>query len=251
MTENWGWMVAYTYTNATEVNPLTSSQASSNWNNNAIFQANEEVASQTSYTIRDRFSANLSYRHYFFENYATDFGLFYEGRSGKPYSWVFQNDMNGDGVVNDLFYVPSGPGDVIFADTNPNIDEEAAFFEYLSNTPELARYAGQVVGRNTERNEWVNQFDIRISQELPGFFGDNKAEIALDILNVGNLLNKDWGRIEEIGFPSNRGVAYYGGIDPATGKYVYGFLNDVDASSLRDVTGESRWAAQLTLRYRF
>jgi len=252
MTENWGWMVAYTYTNATEVNPLTSSQASSNWNNNSIFQANEEIASQTNYTIRDRFSANLSYRHYFFENYATDFGLFYEGRSGKPYSWVFQNDMNGDGVVNDLFYVPSGPGDVLFE----NADQEAAFFEFLAATPELSRYAGQVAGRNTERNEWVNQFDVRISQELPGFFGDNKAEIALDILNVGNLINKDWGQIEEIGFPSNRGVAYYGGIDPATGKYVYGFYvygftNDVDASSLRDVTAESRWAAQLTFRYRF
>lgn len=247
MTENWGWMVAYTYTNATEVNPLTSSQASSNWNNNSIFQANEEIASQTNYTIRDRFSANLSYRHYFFENYATDFGLFYEGRSGKPYSWVFQNDMNGDGVVNDLFYVPSGPGDVLFE----NADQEAAFFEFLAATPELSRYAGQVAGRNTERNEWVNQFDVRISQELPGFFGDNKAEIALDILNVGNLINKDWGQIEEIGFPSNRGVAYYGGIDPATGKYVYGFTNDVDASSLRDVTAESRWAAQLTFRYRF
>jgi len=247
MTDNWGWMVAYTYTNATEVNPLTSSQASSNWNNNAIFQANEEVASQTNYTIRDRFSANLSYRHYFFENYATDFGLFYEGRSGKPYSWTFQNDMNGDGVANDLFYVPAGPGDVLFEDT----DQEAAFFEFLAATPELSRYAGQVVGRNTEHNRWVNQFDVRISQELPGFFGDNKAEIALDILNVGNLLNKDWGRIEEIGFPSNRGVAYFGGIDPATGKYVYGFTNDVDASSLRDVTGESRWAAQLTFRYRF
>jgi outer membrane receptor for ferrienterochelin and colicin len=247
MTENWGWQVAYTYTNATEVNPLTSSQASSNWNNNAVFQANEEVAGVTNYTIRDRFSANLSYRHYFFENYATDFGLFYEGRSGKPYSWVFQNDMNGDGVVNDLFYVPSGPGDVLFETPA----QEAAFFEYLAATPELSRYAGQVAGRNTEHNQWVNQFDVRISQELPGFFGDNKAEIALDILNVGNLINKDWGQIEEIGFPSNRGVAYFGGIDPATGKYVYGFLNDVDASSLRDVTGESRWAAQLTFRYRF
>ena len=247
MTENWGWQVAYTYTNATEVNPLTSSQASSNWNNNAVFQANEEVAGVTNYTIRDRFSANLSYRHYFFENYATDFGLFYEGRTGKPYSWVFQNDMNGDGVVNDLFYVPSGPGDVLFETPA----QEAAFFEYLAATPELSRYAGQVAGRNTEHNQWVNQFDVRISQELPGFFGDNKAEIALDILNVGNLINKDWGQIDEIGFPSNRGVAYFGGIDPATGKYVYGFLNDVDASSLRDVTGESRWAAQLTFRYRF
>ena len=35
MTDTWSWVAAYTYTNATEVNPLTSSQAHSNWDGRA------------------------------------------------------------------------------------------------------------------------------------------------------------------------------------------------------------------------
>ena len=42
----------------------------------------------------------------------------------------------------------------------------------------------------------VHNFDVRISQELPGFFAGNKAEIWLDILNIGNMIDKDWGVIE-------------------------------------------------------
>lgn len=251
--DNWFWQVAYTYTDATEVNPLTSSQATSNWNNNAIFQANEEMARRSNYVVRDRFSAALSYKTYLFGENKTEFSMFYEGRRGKPYSWTFLNDANGDSRVNDLFYVPFGPGDVVFAG---GPEEEAAFFAYMNQTPELARFAGQVAPRNSEFNPWVNTVDLRISQELPGFFRGNKAEIWLDILNVGNLINKDWGRTEEIGFPSMRGVAYYAGIDPATGKYVYRFTtpdggNRVDQTQLRDGAGESRWAAQIGFRYRF
>jgi hypothetical protein len=42
-----------------------------------------------------------------------------------------------------------------------------------------------------------------MSQELPGFMKDHKASgHEFDILNFGNLLNKKWGRIDEIGFPS-------------------------------------------------
>jgi outer membrane receptor for ferrienterochelin and colicin len=246
--QHWSWQVAYTFTNATEVNPLTSSQAVSNWNNNAIFQVNEEVSSRTNYMIRDRFTGNVAYRNNFFGDYKTEVAMFYEGRKGKPYSWVFFNDMNGDGRAgNDLFYVPSGPGDVVFG----SAAEEQAFFEWLSRNPSLARFAGQVVPRNSEFNPWVNTFDIRISQELPGFFRGHKSEIWLDIMNVGNLINKDWGRIEEIGFPSTRRVAYYGGVDPTTGRYIYRFQNNVDNPSLRDVTAESRWALQLGFRYRF
>lgn len=260
-TDNWFWQASYTYTNATEVNPLTSSQAVSNWNNNLIFQANEEVAGRTNYAIKDSFQLTVGYGREFFGNNRTDFALFYSGRSGKPYSWAFRNDVNGDSRGNnDLFYVPSGPGDVIFSNANftdaasivndPMV--EAAFFEFMAANPGLARFAGSVADRNSERNRWVNQFDIRITQQLPGFFRDNKAEIYLDILNVGNLINKDWGHIEEIGFPSARRVATYRGIDPNTGKYVYGFNpNQVDSAFIRDDTGESRWAAQVGFRYRF
>jgi hypothetical protein len=247
MVENWSWLAAYTWSDATEVNPLTSSQAVSNWNNNAIFQVNEEVAARTNYLTQDRFLGALSYRHFFFSELKTEFAVIYEGRRGKPYSWVFFNDANGDGRAgNDLLYVPLNRGDVLFGSQA----EEDAFFAYLAETPELAQYAGRVAERNGDFNSWVHNFDVRVSQELPGFFGDNKAEIWLDILNIGNLIDKDYGQIEEIGFPSTRRILNYGGIAP-DGRYVYRFNGNADAPALRDVAGESRWALQVGFRYKF
>lgn len=247
--DDWFWQVAYTYTDATEVNPLTSSQATSNWNSRQHFQANEETAGRTNYAIKDRFSAAVSYGREFFGNNRTEFAMFYEGRSGKPYSWTFRNDINGDGVANnDLFYVPAAPGDVIFR----SAEQERAFFQFMSENPGLARYAGRVVDANSERGSWVNQFDIRITQQLPGFFAGHKSELWLDVMNVGNLINKDWGQIYEIGFPSSRRVANFQGIDEATGKYIYSFdPNQVDGEIMRDNVGESRWSAQVGFRYRF
>ena len=48
----------------------------------------------------------------------------------------------------------------------------------------LARFAGQAVSRNSERSSWVNTFDLRISQELPGFFKGHKSEIWLEDISV-------------------------------------------------------------------
>ena len=249
-TSNYSWSLAYAYTDATEVNPLTSSRAISNWRSHAALNPGEEVASRSPYVVRDRFTGTFSYRHFFFEGYKTEFSLFYEGRKGKPYSWVFNNDANGDNQAgNDLFYVPSGPDDVMFTDPS-----EAPQFWNLINQLGLSQYAGQVVPRNAKFSPWTNSFDLRISQELPGFFGDNRAEIWLDVLNVGNLINKDWGHIDEIFFQSDggqaRGFVNFAGIDPATGRYVYDMVN-LEEFGRRDRSGESRWALQLGFRYRF
>ncbi|MCD9096107.1 TonB-dependent receptor [Luteimonas fraxinea] len=243
---DWFWQVAYTYTRATEINPLTSSTSGSQLGNSAVFQANEEVAGRSNYEIRDRFSAALTWKHAFFGDNNTSVSMFYEGRSGRPFSYTFDNDANGDGRLNDLLYIPAGRGDVLFG----NAAEEQAFWAYVEGDEYLRSHMGQIAGRNAVRNDWVNQFDIRISQELPGFFRGNKAEIALDILNVGNLINKDWGRIEEIGFPAMKGIVEYGGIDQTTGKYVYRF-NDPDTANIYDDKGVSRWAAQVSFRYKF
>jgi hypothetical protein len=247
--DTWGWGLNYTFTRATEVNPLTSSQAISNWANKFRVNPNENVDVNSSYAIRDRFLGTLNYQTSFFGDYKTSVGLIYEGRSGRPYSFSFINDANGDGRTNDLFYVPSGPGDVIFTG-GPAMEQ--AFFDYLARNPELARYAGGVASANGEQSPFVNNFDLRLSQELPGFFAGHKSEIWLDILNIGNLLNKDWGRIEEIGFPFGQGIARFEGVDPETGKYRYSFdESDIRDTSLRDNTGESRWAVQLGYRYKF
>jgi len=244
---NWYWRAAYTYTNATEVSPLTSSTSGSQWGNINTFNPNEEVEATSAYEIKDRISGVVSWRKDFFGDNTTTVSMFFEGRSGRPYSYVFDNDANGDGRFgNDLLYVPVGPGDVLFG----SAAEEAAFWAYVGGDDYLNANRGRVVERNGARASWVNQFDLRISQEIPGFREGDKAEISLDILNVGNLLNKDWGRIEEIPFPINRGIVEFGGVDAATGKYVYRF-NTPDDFRLYDDRGISRWSAQIGFRYRF
>lgn len=244
---DWSWTAAYTFTNAEEVSPLTSSTSSSQWGNTQTFNPNEEVASTANYEIRDRFTASVNWRHAFFKDYKTSVAMFYEGRSGRPYSYVFDNDANGDGRFgNDLLYIPNGPGDVLFGSAT----EEAAFWAYVEGNGYLNAHRGQVASRNATRSQWVNQIDMRISQELPGFWEGHKSEVWLDMLNVGNMINKKWGQIDEIGFPGSRGVVEYGGIDTATGKYVYRF-NTPDELELFDDRGISRWSLQVGFRYKF
>jgi outer membrane receptor for ferrienterochelin and colicin len=244
---DWSWSTAYTYTNATEVSPLTSSTSGSQWGNSVVFDPNGNVSSTSSYEIQDRFTAALTWKHAFFGDYNTMIAGFYEGRSGRPYSYAFDNDANGDGRFgNDLLYIPAGPGDVLFGTP----EEEAAFWNFVASDEYLSANRGRVAERNGARSSWVNQFDVRVTQELPGFMSGHKSEIWLDILNVGNMINKDWGRIDEIGFPGARGVVEYGGVDPATGKYVYRF-NSPDASRIYDDRAISRWSLQLGFRYKF
>ncbi len=248
-TDSWYWNAAYTYTYATDVNSLTSSQAASNWNNTIAPDRNAEISTRSIYAIRDRFTGSIGYEHFFFEDLKTSIAMFYEGRSGRPFTFTFTNDANGDSRSGvDPFYVPAGPGDVLFTGGEAM---ERAFFDYLATNPDLARYAGRIATVNGDLSPWVHTFDLRISQELPGIFR-GKGELWMDMINVGNMLSKKWGRVEEVGFPYNFGVAAFQGVDAESGRYVYNFneaqLRDL---ALRDNRGESRWAVQLGFRYRF
>ncbi len=244
-----GWNLAYTRTRATEVSPLTSSTSGSNWSNRNIFNPNEEVTQNSNYLIKDRVSANMTWSKAFVGSYRTSVGVFYEGRKGKPYSWTYINDLNGDGISgNDLMYIPSAPGsgEVKFLG---GAAEEARFWEIVEANPALAAAKGGVVGRNNSFAPWVNNFDVRVAQELPGFTKNHKASLTFDIFNFGNLLNKKWGRISEIGFPSNRSFVNYAGLD-GSGRYVYS-LGSLEDLTTRQTAGESQWAMQITLRYEF
>lgn len=256
MVDQWSWVLGYTYTDATEFSPATSSQNSSNWNNTLVFNSNEPVGYNSRYAIKDRFTAALTWQKALFGDNMTTAGLFYEGRSGRPFSYIYYNDINGDSAsTNDLFYVPAGPGDVEWVG---GAAMEQRFFDWMAqNAPELQRYRGQVAPANAFRAGWTNTFDVRVSQEIPMFFEGHKAEIALDVMNIGNLINKDWGLIDDYGFFSTRRVANYAGINPATGKYVYNFTGSTDNSGIQENngdginTGVSRWSVMLSLKYKF
>ena len=156
--------------------------------------------------------------------------------------------------------MPAAVGGQVTATSDSRVNyapgfDVAAFNAFLQQSG-LIGYAGKIVPRNSFTNPDVTKFDLRISQELPGFFKGHKSEIALDIMNVGNLLNKDWGLIEDYGFYSTRRVANYAGIDPVTGKYVYHFTradNEAVQENNQDKgnTAVSRWSMMLSFKYKF
>lgn len=253
-----GWSLAYTYTEAKEVSGLTSSVANSNWNSRAAFNPNDQLLSNSAYLVRDRFNGTMNWSKAFFPGYKTTVGMFYEGRSGKPYSWTYLNDLNGDGNAgNDLMYIPSAPGsgEVVFlGDTATDKTNENRFWDIVNANPRLRAAAGGVAKRNTDFSPWSNNIDMRISQEVPGFFKGNKGVFTFDILNLGNLLNKKWGRIDEVAFNGNggqtRSFVNFVGIDP-NGRYIYSVDTKPTDFVTRQLRGESQWALQITARYEF
>ena len=126
---------------------------------------------------------------------------------------------------------------------------EAAFWDIVNLHPGLSSAKCDLVGRNNNYAAWVDNVDLRVSQGLPGLWKEHKTSVSFDILNFGNLLNKRWGRIAEIGFPLNHSFDNYNGLD-ANGKYVY-TMGSIEDSVTRQASGESQWAVQLRLHYSF
>lgn len=247
---DWFAKLALTLASSTEVSPGTSSVALSNWSTRVVFNQDEDVAHRSNYEVDRRLTFALSKRfRWFGDRAATKVSMFYEGRHGRPYSYVFGNDANGDGVFgNDTFFVPA-PGGVAFT-ANTSAADQTAFFNYIAGNKDLSRYVGSAIERNAGRSPWRNIIDLRLQQDLPLFWGA-KASLFLDIENFGNLLNKKWGHVQEAGFPYTVSVANYAGTN-AQGQYVYdaaGFANRNNALPYRNF--ESRWMAQLGLRIDF
>ncbi|PZP59705.1 MULTISPECIES: TonB-dependent receptor [Pseudoxanthomonas] len=256
--DNWSWMVGYTYSRVTEVNPGTSSVANSSFQNRDWIDPNADYEATSNYSIPNRVIAQLTWSKNLFGDNATTISAFYDGHDGAPYSWIFGNDVNGDSYSRDLAYIPSGPSDVVWANAASRA-AAASFWEYVGNQPELSSRKGRIFDRNSGRAPWVNQLDVSFSQEIPGFMEGHKAVVRLDIFNFLNMLNRDWGVEKRASFPLERVLANYAGVDAATGKYIYDISSQVkngvyQPTSLpvnESFTPSQRWAALLTLRYTF
>ncbi len=202
---------AYTYSHSYDVQSLTSSRAISNWNFGRPGGSNDLLATNTGTSVYDQPNKLLLSGTYTFpwKNWRTDFSLIYQGYSGQPYDYTYtgsggKGDLNGDGNVNDLIYVPRNvfdPTEIQFA-TIPASGGKAAItgatqalalYNLIQSTPCLAHHQGQILPRNACINPWVNRFDATIIQSLPQLSGHN-VTVRLDIFNVSNLLNGQWGR---------------------------------------------------------
>jgi len=218
---HWGASLSYTRSSSEDVSSVSASTAATNYNTRLGIDPNDDRLGTSNYEIRDRVQASLTARFDLVRKFETKVTLLYEGRSGRPYSFVSGTDVNGDSVDydNDLFYVPTGRDD-------PKVrwavaKQEDAFFAYLDKCPELKRYAGRIVPRNSERSSFQYRLDLKFTQEIP-LRGRVKAELFLDIMNLANLLNPDWGRVYAVNFPYGLAAAN-ARYDPVANQYVYRF----------------------------
>jgi len=270
MLDNWSYRFGYTHTVNKTVNDGASPSAYINWASNVAANPNDETLGTSSFETRHRFVGVISRRFNWSDNQHTTVSLVYDGRSGRPYSFLFggiNTDINRDGNQdNDLLYVPSGLDDPLvswgnrdqFRDT-----EGVAFMEFVESTPGLAKYKGQIVPRNTATAPWIHQFDLSITHQLKLWKG-HTIEVIFSIQNLGNLLNSEWGLEKRPSGGYGRGVntvsvSHVAGQQRGKGNefgyYVYRYPDNAQASAAlfyEHPQGlSSRWAMQLGLRYRF
>jgi hypothetical protein len=255
MKDGWAASVSWTHSHYTEVSPITSSTASSNYSNRASFNPNEDVASVSNTNIPNRIVGTLTRQFNLIKGAPTTVSLIYQGRTGHPYSWIFRGDANGDGFTfNDLFYVPTGPTDPKVAWTSTA--ERDAFFTFVGNSS-LSKYAGGHPGRNTENSPWTNTLDVKITQQvtLP-YYNRVKAEAFLNFINLGNYVDDAYGLQTEVPFSYKRAVAgatYNAAANGGLGQWIYTFNSstlDGTPTTAND-TPISRWQVQAGMRFKF
>ena len=189
--------LGYAYTDAEDVSPMTSSVAESNFENVSVTDINDPRPATSNYEVPHRFTLRASWGHEFFGDYTTRVSLFGYTKQGQPQSYVMgSQDQEGDGYYGrHLLYVPTGADDpaVVFGS---GFDTEA-FFNWVSKN-ELTR--GEMTERNGQHAKWSTRFDLRIDQELPTFIGKSRARLYAKIYNLGNLLNDEWGHVNDAQF---------------------------------------------------
>ena len=247
---DWGldWTLGYAYTQAEDVNPMTSSVAFSNYANVAVFDPNNPDVATSNYEIPHRITLQLNYEQAFFGDYLTRFTLFGRANEGRPFGFAFSGDdgdVFGDSIdFRHLLYIPTGPSDpnVVF---QPGFDQ-AAFFDFIDEYG-LGEFAGSTMPRNAVQSGWGSKFDLRIEQELPGLMSGHRTSAFMVVENVGNLLNDEWGILREASFPLSQGVV---DVDRnGAGQYV--FQQFFQPAGQSRVTGASLWAVRIGLRYSF
>ena len=261
--KNWydGWLngagfnLSYTYLNADEVSTATSSTASSNFGNVAVSDPNSPGIATSSYEIEHALKLNLSYSRAFFGDYRTRLNLFAQRRSGLPFSYTYSStNLYGEYITTNrqLLYVPQtdSSGNVT-ATSDPIVNysssfDVGAFNDFLHRTG-LIEYAGSISPRNAFKSPYVTTVDLHIAQELPAFFpGGARLEAYADIENLGNLLNDEWGTIQQIGFPymSNNIAATRDG----STSYTYTGFSTRTPSTF---SNQSVWQVKFGVRYKF
>ena len=184
-------MAAYTHSASYDINSGLSSQAVSQWRFNYIQDnPNTPTLARSYFDIPHRLIASAAYRIELAPEVALKASLFYEGRSGQPFSYVYDGDLNSDGQTgNDLMYVPKDKNDIALISGTARANDATydALDRYITNDDGLNAARGTIIERNAAREPWNNRMDLRIAADIRNPFADgHNLEVSLDIINLGS-----------------------------------------------------------------
>jgi hypothetical protein len=177
--------------------------------------------------------------------YGVTVGLRFSGIAGTRYSLAVNGNMNGDFVSsNDLAYVynPNDPNTPAYLSTgikaildNPNAEQSVK--DYINSN------MGKVAERNGGINGFYGVFDLRLAKKFH-FYKSHGIEASVDIFNLSNMLNKDWGVGHNLGKQNIYSIKSF---NPQTLQYTYNMNSTTGVSNLNG----SPFQVQLGLRYSF
>jgi len=193
-------MGSYTFGHAYSVNDGTSSVALSNWQYN--YAKNPNDANEVSYSVFDipnRVLAQATYTtpKYLNGRLATVASVIYNGSNGMRYCLTMNEtaDFNGDTQKgNSLLYIPTT--DELAKMTFATAADRTSFESWIEGDSYAKNNRGQYAKRYSNSAPWENHFDLHFAEDFFYLKGKSeKIELTFDVINFGNMLNKNWGTV--------------------------------------------------------
>jgi len=208
-------MAAYTHTVAKDVTGMPGSNPESAFTYVPTVQGPNHIKLHNSeYTTPDRLVASLTAH----DKSGNHYGIIYEGwRGGYKYSYMTVGDMNKDGYPYDAIYVPTDEEVANNEFRFVSEDDQTRFMDYVHNNSYLKDQQGKYAEAYSLYSPWVHRVDFSYKHDFALKAGNNqhKLQLSLDIKNVMNFFNSDWGVAKylnpEIG--SDPRILNYEGVD--------------------------------------
>lgn len=252
--------VGYNYNVAKDVNSGASSTALSNWEFvQMVGDPNNPQLSTSNYQLKHRITGVLSANFQYAKYCKTSVALFYNGNSGQPFTYQVNGDLNSDGRFgNDLIYVPASPDEIKFVDRlnsagNAVVATAAQqmtdFMNFINEDKYLSSRKGKYAERNGRSTPWEHVIDMRITQDFTLDVKGQKhnLQFTLDVFNLTNLINKDWGRQY---FVNNQAYNLLTTVNRTSGQFAGKGYNFTPGAPYT-VSFGSRWQGQFGIRYSF
>ena len=249
-------MASYTRTESKEVSGLPGSDPLSTWQGAITVDGpNFATAQRSQYVVPDKVMASVNYLiPWMKDNRGLHINLFYEGSSAGKYSFVYSNDMNGDGVSNDLMYIyPSGNSINWKSDASA---QAAAYDKFVAQDKYLKKHKGEYAEAYATRSPWLHSLDLRLAEDIAFRIGETKHnfQISMDLNNVLNLFNSNWGIYKNAAASNNCAILKYEGVDSSnTPMFSMNKVNGEYCSKTWSVVKSSAqcWQIQFGIKYFF